>query len=208
MLDVRDWCAHHAGAPMTSVLHIGWNGLYFADNIFKLIFVHENCILIQIILKCVPSFPTNNEMMRWYIFLCHLYILKFWTPYLCTLLCMLWYPIFYPVLYVTKFVWCTLKVLSIFHLWKNKSAEPFDINIKHGFYCGKTFDWTNRWWCLTWKSMDQIYILTIEYIVNISCKCLDINGDVLHEKAPHAWIKRKCRVFNILYWLKIGCYFC
>ena len=137
MLDVRDWCAHHAGAPMTSVLHIGWNDLYFADNIFKCIFFHENgCILIQIILKCVPSFPTNNEMMRWYFF-CHLYIIKFWAPYLCAL-----------ALYVmiSNFLHCTIcsKVCLVhpesfvnFSLMKNESAEPFDINIKHGFHCGK-----------------------------------------------------------------------
>ena len=62
----------HVSVPRIST-HWGWhkNGCHLPDNIFKCIFLNENCcILIQISLKIVPKGPINNipamvQIMAW-----------------------------------------------------------------------------------------------------------------------------------------------
>ena len=65
-----------------NALRMKQNGINFADNIFKLIFLYENCcILIQILLKFVSNYPVNNrckpaliQMMTLFKLQIHVYI--------------------------------------------------------------------------------------------------------------------------------------
>ena len=67
--DAGDLRCHHGHYDVTAMSYdqntqlTHWqNGRYFADNIFKLILLSENCVIsIEISLKFIPKAPINNN---------------------------------------------------------------------------------------------------------------------------------------------------
>ena len=56
------WVSHCDAIMLTYLPPPGQNGRYFADNIFRCIFMNEKfCISIKISLKFVPKGPIDNN---------------------------------------------------------------------------------------------------------------------------------------------------